>query len=149
MKLAPYGPHRFDGDEPELWPEGTLSHYLTKVDTLVSELSEQVQLRKVSGCWRRQGGAALAWQVSDLKGVTQRSKAMIACYPGGGARYIRHCDNSCHRGRGSRCNGRRLTAIMYLNPDWRHTDGGELRVYEPFAPAGRPPVADVQPRSDH
>ena len=73
---------------------------------------------------------------------------MIACYPGGGARYVRHCDNSCHAGEGERCNGRRLTVIMYLNPAWAPVDGGELRLFEPFAPKHRPPLADVQPLLD-
>ena len=27
------------------------------------------------------------------------------------------------------CNGRRLTALTYLNDSWQHGDGGELRVY--------------------
>lgn len=70
---------------------------------------------------------------------------MVACYPGHGARYVRHCDNSCDAGHGDRCNGRRLTAILYLNPTWQPVDGGELRLYAPFAPRGVPPCADVQP----
>ena len=47
-------------------------------------------------------------------------------YPGGGARYVRHCDNACLAGEGEKCNGRRLTAILYLNPGWRDVDGGAL-----------------------
>ena len=117
----------FDGDEPELWGERALNRYLQKVDTLVAQLAEHVP---------------------DLAGISTRSKAMVACYPGNGARYIKHCDNSCDTGHGERCNGRRLTAIIYLNPDWQPTDGGELRLYEPFAPKGRPPLADVQPLLD-
>ena len=117
----------FDGDEPELWGEQALNRYLQKVDTLVAQL---------------------AGHVPDLAGISTRSKAMVACYPGNGARYIKHCDNSCDTGRGDRCNGRRLTAIIYLNPDWQPADGGELRLYEPYAPKGRPPLADVQPLLD-
>jgi len=117
----------FDGEEPGLWRTDALSRYLTKIDNFVSELGKKVP---------------------DLAGISARSKAMVTCYPGGGARYIRHCDNSCLLGRGERCNGRRLTAILYLNVDWRHTDGGELRLFEQLAPAGRPPVADVQPIFD-
>lgn len=45
---------------------------------------------------------------SDVKGCLQRSRAMVACYPGNGARYAKHCDNACHDGSGPECNGRRL-----------------------------------------
>ena len=38
-----------------------------------------------------------------------------------GARYVPHYDNPNR-------NGRRLTAILYLNPDWRPQDGGCLRL---------------------
>ena len=55
---------------------------------------------------------------NQVDGVANRSKAMVTCYPGGGARYVRHCDNSCFAGKGERCNGRRLTCILYLNPEW-------------------------------
>lgn len=41
---------------------------------------------------------------------------MLTCYPGEGSRYIRHVDNGNE-------NGRKLTAIMYLNPDWKDGDG--------------------------
>ena len=47
---------------------------------------------------------------------------MATCYPGGGAKYIKHVDNPDD-------NGRRLTLILYLNPHWQPGDGGELRIY--------------------
>ncbi|EOD31618.1 hypothetical protein EMIHUDRAFT_231583 [Emiliania huxleyi CCMP1516] len=111
----------FNGEEAELWSEGALPSYLLRVDTLIDQLKPRLQ---------------------QLQGITGRSNAMVACYPGGGARYVRHCDNSCDAGSGNRCNGRRLTAILYLNCDWQPGDGGELRLFEPFAPPGRPPLAD-------
>ena len=52
-----------------------------------------------------------------------------------------------HRPR-RRCNGRRLTAIIYLNPDWQPGDGGELRLFRPYAPHDQPPLADVRPLMD-
>ena len=104
----------FDGEEPAVWPQ--LGRYLTKVDTLVDQLRSH-QL--------------------EVHGVASRSKAMVTCYPGGGARYVRHCDNSCFAGKGERCNGRRLTCILYLNPEWEALHGGELRIFEPFAPKHR------------
>jgi len=62
----------------------------------------------------------------------------VAHYPGSGAGYVRHCDNHCHEGAGSDCNGRRVTAIVYLNERWREADGGELLLYHP------PPKHDDQ-----
>ena len=93
----------FTGNEASLWPGGTLARYLTRVDTLVAQLGPRVP---------------------ELAQIGSRSKAMVACYPGGGARYVRHCDNSCQASEGERCNGRRLTAILYLNEAWAPLDGG-------------------------
>ena len=36
---------------------------------------------------------------------------MAACYPGRGTGYKRHIDNPAK-------DGRRLTCILYLNPEW-------------------------------
>ena len=117
----------FDGEEPKLWPQGSLPRYFQKVDTLIAQLGSRVP---------------------QLANIAHRSKAMVACYPGGGARYVRHCDNSCDTGRGDRCNGRRLTAIIYLNEGWSVLHGGELRLYAPFAPKDKPPLCDVAPLCD-
>ena len=118
----------FDGEEGEAsWPRRSLSSYLQKVDTLIAQLGER--------------GAR-----QQLASIAHRSKAMVACYPGGGARYVRHCDNSCDSGQGERCNGRRLTAILYLNEHWHQLHGGELRLYPPFAKGG--PLCDVAPCAD-
>ena len=73
---------------------------------------------------------------------------MLACYPGGGARFKRHVDNSPEAP-----DGRAVTAILYLNSRWTHTDGGTLRIY-PTAHGGRAQASDarekpieVEPRS--
>mmetsp|Transcript_4660 Transcript_4660/g.7921 ORF Transcript_4660/g.7921 Transcript_4660/m.7921 type:complete len:608 (+) Transcript_4660:131-1954(+) len=92
----------FTGKEENLdWKR--LPDLLVKMDTLVSEL-------KSSG------------HAEGLTRVDTRSNAMCTCYPGSGARYIRHCDNP-------NANGRILTAIYYMNSEWQNGDGGELRIY--------------------
>ena len=39
---------------------------------------------------------------------------------------MRHVDNTCSGGQGRLCNGRRLSAVYYLNPRWAAADGAEL-----------------------
>jgi hypoxia-inducible factor (prolyl hydroxylase) len=84
-----------------------------------------------------------------------RNEIQLTCYPGGGARYVRHVDNNdgggsgegggegggegCGEGGGEgggeqsltrpRRRGRVLTTIYYANPTWCAKDGGELRIY--------------------
>lgn len=70
--------------------------------------------------------------------IKQRTRAMVACYPGNGTYYLRHIDNPCQ-------NGRVLTCIYYLNINWDACrDGGLLRIY----PQGSPEVANVEPIFD-
>lgn len=72
------------------------------------------------------------------KSVSHRSKAMVACYPGNGAGYVKHVDNP-------NSDGRCLTCIYYLNKDWNATEhGGVLRIY----PEGKPYIADIEPLFD-
>jgi len=55
-----------------------------------------------------------------------RVQAQLACYPGGGARYVRHLDaHSDTELKGQR----RLTLLYYINPNWSCADGGCLRLY--------------------
>lgn len=49
----------------------------------------------------------------------------IARYPGDGSGVDRHLDARRHGA------DRRITATVYLNPDWETTDGGQLRLYPP------------------
>jgi hypothetical protein len=56
-----------------------------------------------------------------------RSRMQVACYPGGGARYLPHVDNGDGDGR-THDFGRVLTIIYYLN-DMDAADGGALRIH--------------------
>uniref|UniRef100_A0A7S2B3K6 Fe2OG dioxygenase domain-containing protein n=1 Tax=Octactis speculum TaxID=3111310 RepID=A0A7S2B3K6_9STRA len=73
-------------------------------------------------------------RVTRLKNLKDRTDPMLAIYPGGGSRFQKHVDNTAQ-------DGRRLTVLCYLNPDWSESDGGSLRVHEPHAHN----VVDVQP----
>jgi SM-20-related protein len=52
-----------------------------------------------------------------------RFELQLAHYPGEGARYVRHRDAFPGQ------TNRRVTAILYANPDWRPEHGGLLRLY--------------------
>ncbi|RXG51626.1 Egl nine-like protein 1 [Armadillidium vulgare] len=54
--------------------------------------------------------------------INFRTRAMVACYPGGGTRYVKHIDNPNK-------DGRCVTAIYYINKNWKPPDGGVLRIY--------------------
>ncbi|KAF3700731.1 Egl nine -like protein 3 [Channa argus] len=64
--------------------------------------------------------------------------AMVACYPGNGAGYVKHVDNP-------NSDGRCITCIYYLNKNWNAKEhGGVLRIF----PEGKSYVADVKPLFD-
>lgn len=64
---------------------------------------------------------------------------MVACYPGSGSHYVKHVDNP-------NADGRCITAIYYLNPNWDVARyGGLLRIF----PEGcNDRVADIEPIFD-
>ncbi|XP_049863618.1 egl nine homolog 1 [Schistocerca gregaria] len=71
--------------------------------------------------------------------INGRTKAMVACYPGYGSRYVKHVDNPNR-------DGRCVTAIYYLNRDWNvKENGGLLRIF-PFGWQDK--VADIEPLFD-
>lgn len=70
-----------------------------------------------------------------LRFVDFANPAMFAIYPGDASRYVKHVDNTLGT------DGRRLTAIIYLNRDWKPEDGGRLRIFEPT-------MASVQAKAD-
>lgn len=65
-------------------------------------------------------------------------EAHYALYPPG-ARYQRHVDSF----RGN--NLRRVTLVIYLNPQWRRSDGGLLRLYTPQGAL----IEEVAPEAGH
>ena len=74
-----------------------------------------------------------------LRQVASRSRPMLACYPGGSARYLTHLDNPG----GAQANDRLLTLLLYLNASWCEADGGMLRLHR--ADGAR---VDVEPLLD-
>jgi len=94
-------------------PPDSLAGYMVKIGTLVDELKAHLP--------------------GDLGGVHSRSRAMVTLYPPG-ARYSPHVDNG-----GACSNGRRLTALLYLNTGWVEGDGGELAIFHP-TPTPRGPA---------
>jgi hypoxia-inducible factor prolyl hydroxylase len=58
----------------------------------------------------------------SLGGIYERSDAMLSIYPGEGARFAKHIDNTTR-------DGRRLTVLVYLNPGWTPNQGGALRLF--------------------
>lgn len=75
---------------------------------------------------------------ADLQKVDHRSSPMLAIYPGGGSRYMKHIDNPDG-------NGRLATLLYYLNPTWVEGDGGELRIWQPDEAT---PAATIAPLLD-
>jgi len=107
----------FRGDL-SLWEEGTssgalpLSPLLGRISSLVARLAAEGRPTE-----------------RETRSIDRRSEVQVSVFPAAGTRYVRHVDNECARGEGWRCNGRRLTAIYYLNPEWSvERDGGALRI---------------------
>jgi len=68
---------------------------------------------------------AMTKEVSELRRnerLMMRTDAMATVYPGDGTHYVRHIDNNS-------ANGRVITTILYLNPIWEASDGGQLKLF--------------------
>ena len=96
----------FEGSEP--WVGAAMRRHILRMD---------VFSQKVAIVLESMGKPELGWQGAG------RTKIMASLYRGGhyGAKYVPHFDNP-------NGNGRRLTTILYLNPSWKPTDGGVLRI---------------------
>jgi SM-20-related protein len=60
-------------------------------------------------------------------------QTQLGYYPGNGALYVKHIDALPKK------NLRRVTALLYLNPDWKPEHGGHLRLH-------LDPELDVEPK---
>jgi SM-20-related protein len=61
----------------------------------------------------------------------------VARYPGAGEGYVRHVDSFA-----GPLASRRMTAIVYLNAGWQHSDGGQLRLHLAGGPVDVEPLLD-------
>jgi len=65
----------------------------------------------------------------------------LAVSTGGGAHYPKHLDNTL----GAPHDARKLTAILYLNPNWNEDNGGAIRLYDSLT---IPHHTDIAPSGD-
>lgn len=73
-------------------------------------------------------------RVDRLTDCASRSDGMLAIYPGAGARFQTHVDNTTD-------DGRRLTVLCYFNERWHEDHGGALRLHGATGPV------DVLPKA--
>lgn len=104
------------------------------VDRGSIERSKMTAVREMLDALDRLVLHELATRVERLRDVAGRTDPMLAIYPGGGTRFQKHIDNTAR-------DGRRLTVLCYLNPEWRVEHGGSLRVHEDAL------ALDVQPQA--
>ena len=88
-------------------PKPPLAAVLAAVDELVGALSLEPLLADDLGAGK----------------MLVRHEMQCTCYPGNGARYVRHVDDAQYH------KSRRLTCIVYANPGWHKEHGGELRCH--------------------
>lgn len=55
--------------------------------------------------------------------ITRNTEGLLACFPGNGAKYNCHYD-------GGGTDPRKLTAILYVNPEWHDEADGRLMMYD-------------------
>jgi Rps23 Pro-64 3,4-dihydroxylase Tpa1-like proline 4-hydroxylase len=109
-------------------PEGVTRHVKTKgeIEPCKLDVKAKAPMRKFAAMKELITAIdklvdELKLNVDSLSGIYERSDAMLANYPGNGSRFARHIDNTTG-------DGRRLTVLVYLNPDWTPEQGGALRL---------------------
>merc|ERR1712224_11243 len=83
---------------------------------------------------RMRGLTLLLQEHLDLQ-LRAPQTAMLACYPAG-AFYRRHLDSYAGKD-----NARKVTVLLYCNPDWEESDGGYLRAWVCGKPCRYAPIA--------
>lgn len=116
------------GHNHKLSPEGESRFVKTKgeIEPCKMEAKARAPMRKFTALKEIVGSCdklmeEMKRKVDRLSGVYERSDVMLANYPGGGSRFARHIDNTTG-------DGRRLTMLVYLNPNWDTEKGGALRL---------------------
>jgi len=127
--LRPAGVSRAGATAPAV--RGDLTTFLDEDDLPAGFVGVVDALRDIQRALREQ-----AWL------TVPRRELQLACYPGGGPGYDRHKD--AFRGAAGVTGQRRVTVVLWLNPDWAPAHGGCLRCY---ADDGGDDV-DVPPRLD-
>ncbi|XP_066525640.1 egl nine homolog 3 isoform X1 [Hoplias malabaricus] len=122
LACQPRGQSRAYRGDKIAWVDGTeegchnIGFLLSRMDRVITVADGQLGSYKIRG----------------------RHKAMVACYPGNGAGYVKHVDNP-------NADGRCVTCIYYLNKNWNAKEhGGILRIF----PEGKSYVADIEPLFD-
>jgi hypothetical protein len=98
-----------------------LHYLLQRIETIVSELGD-INCSKINTENLNKNEIDC---INDINLCKSRSKSMVTLYSGkddDSSRYTKHYDNG-------NLNGRKLTAIYYMNDNWKRKDGGALRLY--------------------
>lgn len=106
----------FDGSDERARDSVTVRLLISMIDSVIVHFKDRIPPYTISG----------------------RSRAMIACYPGSGTRYVKHVDNPVK-------DGRCITSIYYCNDNWKLAEhGGTLRLY----PETSLVPMDIDPQAD-
>ncbi|KAJ4939154.1 hypothetical protein JOQ06_028615 [Pogonophryne albipinna] len=116
-----------------------INFLLNMIDKMISVCASRLENKKIR---ERSKSSDLFWALSqgfrNQHTLQEGQEAMVACYPGNGAGYVKHVDNP-------NSDGRCITCIYYLNKDWSAKEhGGILRIF----PEGTSFVADIEPLFD-
>lgn len=139
LEIAALRPHMHDNCTHLVASSGSRL-LVAKKDIKEAELSMQTTQALAPLCTLLQHDATLCTMLSinmpELALDTQAIK--LQWNSGGGGCFPMHFDTD------AAVDSRLITAIWYLNPDWKPSDGGQLRLY-PF-PQARP--VDIAPLND-
>lgn len=140
----------FDGVEPEWRRNGdglkraldkmvmsSALSLITTTNVLYCNNAQNTIVCELRDCTTSDGSSSRI--VPELGRISTRSRAMVTCYPGRDSLYTKHYDNAIG-------NGRKLTAILYLNEEWKLGDGGELKLYKPTSGVDNADYVIIEPK---